>query len=379
MELIRLVWRNLTARTTRSIFTWLGIAVATASMVLFLSFGEGLRQALAVEMGNMGPQIRVVAQGTDAFSPPLPELPPEMLEKIKYLAPELGISKVIPAVVMFRGGFDPSSSFLFYGLPEGADPRDFYPKAQVSAGRIDPHPDGAVVGSKKAELNHLQLGKLLRLSHDVKLKVVGVLKPASSMIDSFIFLPLKTLQKVLGTNNYGVFLINLKPGVKADEVAQKLEEAIPGIDAQSSSEALKYAEKAMRIGDLIRFGISLVALVVGGLLVANTVMMSVYERTREFGIMRAVGARRRFIFSLVLAEALFLALAGGAAGVLAGVIGSSVINVYTQHAVGLALSAVTPRLALFAMGIALGLGLLAGVLPARNASRIAVTEALGRI
>ncbi|WP_457638162.1 ABC transporter permease [Oceanithermus sp.] len=379
MELIVLVWRNLTARLTRSTFTWLGIAVATASMVLFLSFGEGLRHALAAEMGNMGPQIRVVAQGTDAFSPPLPELPPEMLGQIEKLAPELGIKKIVPAVVMFRGGFDPASSFLFYGLPEGSDPRDFYPKARVAAGRLDPHPNGAVVGSKKAELNHLTLGKPLRLSREVTVPVVGVMKPAGSMVDSFIFVPMKTLQKVLGTKNYGVFLIQLEPGVNADEVSRKLEEAIPGIDAQSTSEALKYAERAMRIGDLIRFGISLVALVVGGLLVANTVMMSVYERTREFGVMRAIGARRRFIFSLVLSEALFLALSGGLAGILAGIAGSAVINVYTQHAVGLALSAVTPRLALFSLAVALVLGLVAGLIPARNASRIPVTEALGRV
>ena len=379
MELLVLVWRNLTSRLTRSTFTWLGIAVATASMVLFLSFGEGLRHALAAEMGNMGPQIRVVAQGTDAFSPPLPELPPQMFDQIKQLAPELGIEKVIPAVVMFRGGFDPASSFLFYGLPPGADPRDFYPKAQVAAGRIDPHPNGAVVGSKKAELNHLTMGRELRLSRDVKLPVVGVLKPAGSMLDSFIFVPLRTLQKVLGTENYGVFLVQLDPDAKPEEVAQKLEAAIPGIDAQSTTEALKFAERAMRIGDLIRFGISLVALVVGGLLVANTVMMSVYERTREFGVMRAIGARRRFIFGLVLSEALFLALAGGVSGVIAGYVGSALINLYTQHAVGLALSAVTPRLVFFSMGIALALGLIAGLIPARNASRIPVTEALGRV
>jgi len=379
VELVLLVGRNLTARFTRSLFTWLGIAVATASMVLFLSFGEGLRQALVSEMGNFGPQIRVVAEGTDAFSPPLPELPPEMLEQIQALAPELGIQKVIPAVVMFRGGFDPATSFLFYGLPEGSDPRDFYPPAKVAAGRIDPHPDGAVVGAKKAELSRLAPGKPLRLSRKVTVPVVGVLEPAGSMVDSFIFVPLKTLQQVLGTKNYGVFLLLLDPNVDVDEAAEKLEAAVPGIDAQSTTEALKFAERALRIGDLIRFGISLVALVVGGLLVANTVMMSVYERTREFGVMRAIGARRRFIFGLVLSEALFLALAGGFAGVLAGLIGSAAINVYTQQAVGLALSAVTPRLALFSMAVALVLGLAAGLLPARGASRIPVTEALGRI
>jgi len=135
----------------------------------------------------------------------------------------------------------------------------------------------------------------------------------------------------------------------------------------------------LRISDLVRFGISLVALTVGGLLVANTVMMSVYERIREFGVMRALGARRGFIFRLVLLEALLLALMGGLLGLGVGSLASSAINLYTLDQVGLALSAVTARLSLFALGIALLLGLTAGLLPAYNASRIPVVEALGRV
>jgi putative ABC transport system permease protein len=119
--------------------------------------------------------------------------------------------------------------------------------------------------------------------------------------------------------------------------------------------------------------------VVGGLLVANTVMMSVYERIREFGVMRALGARRGFIFRLVLLEALLLALLGGSVGVALGGLGSAAVNLYTTKEVGLALSALTPRLGLFSLGVALVLGLSAGLLPARTASRIPVVEALGRV
>jgi len=142
---------------------------------------------------------------------------------------------------------------------------------------------------------------------------------------------------------------------------------------------MRFAERALRISDLVRFGVSLVALIVGGLLVANTVMMSVYERTREFGVMRALGARRGFIFRLVVLEALFLALLGGTLGLALGGMVSYAINLYTFAHVGLALSAVTPRLALFSLLVALSLGLFAGLLPAYNASRIPVVEALGRV
>jgi len=95
--------------------------------------------------------------------------------------------------------------------------------------------------------------------------------------------------------------------------------------------------------------------------------------------MRALGARRGFIFRLVLLEALLLALMGGLLGLGVGSLASSAINLYTLDQVGLALSAITPRLALFALGVALTLGLLAGLLPAHNASRIPVVEALGRV
>ena len=380
METLALVARNLKARPVRSLLTLVGIAVATTSMVLFLSFGEGLRQALSAEMEKFGPQIRVVAEGTGTFGVPNPELEPSVLKTLEEHAEELGILRLFPAVVMMKGsGFDPATTFLFYGLPEGITPKDLAPTTEVIAGRLDPHPDGAVVGYQKAKQNRLTLGKTLRLSRTIELPIVGIVKAGSGFADSFIYVPMEVVQRALNTENYSVILVYLKDGYSAEEVAKRIEALIPGVDAQSTTEAVKYAERAIKIGDVIRFGISLIALVVGGLLVANTVMMSVYERIREFGVMRAIGARRGFIFRLVLLEALLLALTGGVIGVVLGVVGSAVVNLYTTQAVGLALSAVTPRLVLFSLLVAVTLGLVAGVIPARVASRISVVEALGRV
>ncbi|MEZ0321715.1 MAG: FtsX-like permease family protein, partial [Thermus sp.] len=96
-------------------------------------------------------------------------------------------------------------------------------------------------------------------------------------------------------------------------------------------------------------------------------------------VMRALGAKRGFIFRLVVLEALLLSSLGGLLGLLLGSAVSQAINLYTLEQVGLALSAVTPRLSLFALLVALGLGLSAGILPAYHASRIPVVEALGRV
>jgi putative ABC transport system permease protein len=379
MEVLALVYRNLRARPVRSLLTLLGIVVATASMVLFMSFGEGLRRALGSELASVGPALLVLPEGVEAFSAGYPELPPAVVRELEAMAKELGITKVIPIMVFVRGGFDPASSFAFQGLPQGVSPKDIYPNLKVAQGTLLPGAGGAVVGGTIAQRNKLGLGKTLRLSPQVSLKVVGVLERTGGIADSVIYVPVEAVRAVLGTSNYSSILLSIRDDRRAEAVARAIEARIPGIDAQTSGDVLRFAERAVRISDLVRFGISLVALIVGGLLVANTVMMSVYERIREFGLMRAIGARQRFIFGLVLLEALLLGLAGGLLGLVLGQLASFAVNWYTVGEVGLALSAVTPRLALFALLVALALGLLAGALPARTASRIPVVEALGRV
>jgi putative ABC transport system permease protein len=379
VEVLALVYRNLRARPVRSILTLLGIVVSTAAMVLFMSFGEGLRKALGAELAKVGPAILVVTEGAEAFSAGFPELRPEVVRQIESVAPELGIARVIPTAVFVRGGFDPASSFFFQGLPQGVTARDLYPSLSLASGVLDPGQQGAVVGGSIAERNNLSLGKALRLSPQVSLEVVGVLERTGGMADSFIFVPLEAIHTVLGTRNYSSIMLSIDPDRKAEEVAQALQARIAGIDAQTAGDVMRFAERAVQISDLVRFGISLVALIVGGLLVANTVMMSVYERIREFGLMRALGAKRNFIFGLVLLEALLLGVAGGLLGLAVGQAASGLVNWYTVGQVGVALSAVTLRLAGFALLVAVVLGLLAGFLPARTASRIKVVEALGRV
>jgi len=83
--------------------------------------------------------------------------------------------------------------------------------------------------------------------------------------------------------------------------------------------------------------------------------------------------------ALVLTESLLLSLVGGVGGVLLGLVGIVIVNLYTQQLAGIDAAALTPRLTLLALGISFLLGLLSGLLPARNASRLSITDALGRV
>lgn len=383
IDLWRLAWRGLTRRKVRTLLTALGITVAVASMVVFLSLGEGIRKVFSAELGSIGPDIQVSLNGLSHGFSPQPNLPQSVASDIQRLAPELGIASVTPVVMTVRGGFDPSRSAVLYGLPAQPGIHAVFPKVSAAQGRLlsaaDEDRNVAVVGAKAAQNLGLKIGSQLNLNRRSSVRVIGVLKPESGLVDSFMFLPLSTLQAAEGAQNrVSLVAVKLQDPARAREVAGALSSRLE-LEAQTQSDFLNFLERALRIGDAVRFGISMIAVIVGGLAVANTVMMGVFERTREFGTLRAIGARPGFVRALVLTESLLLSLAGGVGGLLLGLAGIAVVNLYTQQLAGVEAAALTPRLTLLALGISLVLGLLSGLLPARSASRLNITDALGRL
>ncbi|GAA5511685.1 macrolide export ATP-binding/permease protein MacB [Deinococcus carri] len=378
-----LAWRGLTRRPVRTLLTALGITVAVASMVVFLSLGEGIRKVFTAELGGIGPDVQVSLSGFNQGFAPQPNLPESVVGDIRRLAPDLDITAVTPVVMSVRGSLDVSQSAVLYGLPAAQGVGAVFPRTRAAAGRTlgaaDEGQGVAVIGAKAAANLHLGLGSTLNLNRRHRVKVVGVLAPASGLVDNFIFLPLGTLQRAEGAEGrVSLVALKLADPRNARTVAETLSKRL-NLEAQTQSDFLSFVDRALRISDAVRFGISLIALIVGGLAVANTVMMGVFERTREFGTLRAIGARPGFVRALVLTESLLLALAGGLGGLLLGLGGIAAVNAYTQHLAGIDAAALTPRLTLLALGISLLLGLVSGLLPARSASRLSITEALGRV
>ncbi|WP_425146970.1 ABC transporter permease [Deinococcus sp.] len=381
-DLWQLAWRGLTRRPVRTVLTALGITVAVASMVIFLSLGEGLRQVFTSELGGIGPDIQVSLNGFTQGLAPSPNLSASTTADIQKLAPTLGIRLVTPVVMSLRTSLDPSQSVVFYGLPAAQGVNAVFPKVTAAAGRLlsaaDEGKPVAVVGAKAASNLKLKLGSELRLNRRASVRVTGILNAESGLTDSFIFLPLSTLQQDIGAQGkLSLVAVKLQDPRSARKVAGQLSKAL-NLEAQTQSDFLSFVERALKISDAVRFGISLISLIVGGLAVANTVMMGVFERTREFGTLRAIGARPGFVRSLVLSESLLLSLVGGAFGILLGLVGIWGVNLYTQNLAGIDAAALTPRLTLLAFGISLLLGLMAGLLPARTAGNTVITDALGR-
>ena len=384
-----MVWQlagsALRLRPLRTFLTALGIAVAVGSMVIFLSLGEGLRRAFVDQLGAIGPDLQVSFGDFDATASftSLPELPLSYIEELQSSAEEFGIVNVTPLLFHFRAGFSPGNSFVFQGLPSSVDVGSIYYGFEMVSGRAlgveDETNYVAVIGEQVAQRSGLELGDTLRLSREAVFDIVGIATSEGGLIENAILVPLAPLQEAISIDDKVTFFaLDLDDPTIASETGERLKTAYPDLGFQTSGDVLGVVEQGIRVTDVVRLGISAIALIVGAIAVANTMMMSVFERTKEFGVVRAIGAKPGFLFRLVLVEAVLLSLVGAIMGVILGRLGMSVVNNIANDLIGLDVAALTVRLVLFAVAVAFGIGLLAGLVPAARAARIPIAVAMAR-
>lgn len=380
-----LAFSALRQRVLRTFLTALGIAVAVGSMVIFLSLGEGLRQAFVGQIGSIGPDLQVSFGPFDASSSltSLPELPLSYINELKSQSTTYGITNIIPLLFHARAGFSPGSSFLFQGLPPGEDVSAIYYKFEVTRGRVLTREDAeakvAVIGEQVAQRSRLELGETLRLNSRSVFEIVGIAKSEGGLIDNAILVPIRPLQEAIGIDDRATFLaLDLAEPGAAAATAERLSADYPELGFQTRGDVLGVIEEGIRITDVVRLGISAIALIVGAIAVANTMVMSVIERTREFGVVRAIGAKPNFLFRLVLTEAVVLSVIGAFFGVALGRLGMIVVNNIANDLIGLDVAALTVRLVLFAIAVAIFMGLVSGLLPAFRAARIPIAVAMAR-
>jgi len=380
----QLALASLRHRSLRTGLTALGIAVAIASTVVFMSIGEGLRKAFADQLAGLGPDLQVTyGEASGDFFPTAPDLPLEHVERLGADAERFGIRSVTPVLLYLRGGLSPSQSFVFEGLPTDVPLAEVFTGAEVVAGRglttDDETAFAALVGRSVAARASLEVGDTLRVNPEATFEVVGIVASDAGLLENLVIVPFSALRAAMGVEDrVSAVLVKLDDPTRAEQVAAQLAAAYPDLGVQTQAGALSVVQDSLRISDFVRLGISAIALIVGAIAVANTMMMSVFERTREFGVVRAVGARPSFLFSLVVLESIALSLVGAAVGVGLGGLATTVVNAIAQGYIGLAVAAVTPRLVAFAVLVAAATGLLAGLLPAGRAARVPIAVAVAR-
>ncbi|MDW7727895.1 MAG: ABC transporter permease [Candidatus Methanoperedens sp.] len=245
----------------------------------------------------------------------------------------------------------------------------------------------AVVGSNVARQFNLRAGdeleiksrKLQRgssITHIREFTVVGIMEFTGTDYDYVIAIPLDTAQDFYDIGRTVSYILVIpETGADPENLAKRIELSVSNIKAFSPQELREQVAQSLVIINLITLSAALIAAVIGGLSVMNTMLMSVSERTKDFGLFKAMGAGTRDILVMTVGEAALMGILGG----IIGIAGGSVFIYYMNEFLiskGVVLFAITPELVVIAMMFATLLGTVSGVIPAYRAAKMSPMEAL---
>jgi putative ABC transport system permease protein len=220
-----------------------------------------------------------------------------------------------------------------------------------------------------------QIGDRIRIG-DRDFRVVSTFSTGVVIYDAAVCIELSALQRMLGREGrVTAFFVDLRDGANPESTAARLEAANPGIVAISGASQYKKVDIGLETAEAIVRGVTLAAIIIGSIVVLNTMWMTVLERTREIGLLRAVGWSSAGVIRLVLIESILAGLIALAVGSSLGVLLAELIA-RAPPASQLFRPVYAPGQFAVAAAATLALSVLGGALPAWRAAHISPAEAL---
>ncbi len=368
MTTLSQTFANLLGRPSRTLLTALGTALGIATIVALLAVTGGVKHS-AGNLVHLGASELGLFQ-SDAADPTTSILSTNLVGQLRRTP---GIADATPLVLLVDELPKQPSAILF-----GADRNGFLGGGLVfSSGRPYRSPGEIVVGDQLASQLHIAPGASLAVGHH-KLRVVGIYHNGIAYQDFGAFMPTATAQAISGRQGEATtIVIKLDPDTRPATARRTIASRFPGILIISDSQQ---ATRAGVSGQLIsQFGLVIVvlALVIGGIGVTNTMLMAVIERRSEFALLSAVGFSGPQVAGRVLVESIVTTILGAAIGLLIGVVGAQLL----VNALG-AQTFVTPQITAWDLGRGLLVGVLIGILgglyPAWRAAHVSPARVLAQ-
>ena len=364
--------KNLLRRKIRTLLTVLGIAIGVAAIIGLGALANGLKAGY----GSMikGSKADLVLSQPNAMDISYSTVDEELGKKLLE-APE--VSEVSAMVQGFTEAENQPFFFVF-GYPTNSF---IMPRFQIIAGAgldsrqaTTAHGKPVMLGSAASEVLKKSVGDTLRLTGSVY-RIIGIYQTGDAFEDSGAVMNLKDAQELLGRQRQvSLFYIRLKETAMRERFLARVERQWPDFSVSGIQE---FSEKQSMTDMLEGFvwGIGTLAIVIGGVGMMNAQLMAIMERTREIGVLRAVGWSSQRVLWMILMESILVCLLGGLIGISVGYLIISNLSKSTT-VLGVNTGNVTQDLLVQTMAIVLVLGLVGGLYPAWRASRLQPVEAL---
>lgn len=385
--------KNIFRHKVRSFLTILGIAMGIGLVLALGSIGEGLNQQISQRFGSVGAviDVRDASDNNVGISQDAIDELQGWLE-IESVVP-VGNYRITRGFGGFRGGeFEgraffggggPSAMLTFTGV--NPDDQDYLIGEEINTeegSRLDSSDEGNTVvllGHSIAESQNLNVGDEIQYDRRTNqttetyyFPVIGIIEETGdSSIDNSAYVPLKTMQEIEDDDRITSLKVKVIDVSIVENVTQKINDQVEDVRATSFLTIVRQIESTLQTVQLAVYSIGIVSIIVGGLGIMNTMIMSVMERRREIGVMKAIGATTTMILTQVLQESAFMSFIGGFSGLLLGYFSAGLISQYTTFT-----AILTPELMAVGLGFSIILGMGAGLYPAWSASQLDPIEVL---
>lgn len=399
-QYFKIAVRNIKTRRLRSWLTIIGIVIGIFLVIALISLSTGLKNSMMKQLNALGGDIIFVMPGS-SDNPLTAFMGGQVITKedIEAIKKVKGVDIALPTsqrAELMRFNNVQKSVFLA-GLPweEGKDFFTGFQGWSLAEGRWpSPGKRDIVIGDLVADKKYF--GKELKQGDQVvingrTLNVVGILNPIGNQgDDSSVFVDTPIYGQITGerSGDAMVVMIKVEKNSDIDKVSGDIEEALEDIRKRRRGQdvydfTVMTSEKMSNIAGGIMGAIQAavfifagISILVGGIGITNTMFTAVKERTREIGVLKAIGAKNKDVVSIFLIESGIIGLIGGTGGVIFGLIVAKIAESYTKTGAMQIEAYISFPLIFFGLFFSVIVGCIAGFLPARKAARLKPTEAL---
>ncbi len=358
---------NLLRRWGRTALTSLGVAVGVTTVVALLALTGGLSRS-AGDLARLGrADFGVFQAGLADLT--ASSLPASVVPRIEAIP---GVAAAAPVQVVSGAVAGDSSTLLF-----GIQPGSFMMKRLVLVAGRQPRGNELLVGVDAARRLRTAPGRSLVVAGR-PFPVAGVVRSGIALEDGGVALPLATTQAL--TRRPGALstvAVSISPGYREADLERAIERAVPGSVALGDPGEIARVDTNSRVISKAAITIAVLALLLGAVVVINTMAMAVIERRREFGVMSALGWSRLRIVRLILGETMAISLAGALVGLGLGVLASGLV-VHALSAATFVSPYISPWVLARGMLVGFALGVLGALFCAWQVLRVPLVRALNR-